>query len=192
VTNPISPVNTNERDTDPVLLAAGTQGYVKRGVQGTAITPSSSDEDAVAQLVGTHVDGATPAATDPVVVIGAKADQTAPASVTEGLIGWLRMSLARALHVVQVADVATLSSVASQDTNISLLAANVNRIGLLVFNDDTGTLYLKYGTTASTSSYTVQIPGGGYWEMPLPAYVGAIDGIWVTSGSGSVRMTELT
>lgn len=191
--NPTSPVNSNDKDTDPVLLAAGAQGYVKRGVQGTTITPSSSDEDAVAQLVGTAVDGATPAATDPYVGIAAVADDTSPASVTEGKFGYVRMSLARALHVASVCDVATLSNVASTASSTTLIAANANRIGLIITNDDANILYIKYGATASATSYTYQLPGGGgVFEMPEPVYRGVVDGIWSADGSGSARVTELT
>ena len=63
---------------------------------------------------------------------------------------------------------------------------------VIVYNDSTEILYLKYGATASTTSYTVQIPAGGYWEMPFPIYTGAIDGIWANNASGVARITELT
>jgi hypothetical protein len=86
---------------------------------------------------------------------------------------------------------ATLSNVASQATNINLLAANSARKGVIIINDDANALLIKYGATASATSYTVSIPGsGGYWEMPVPLYTGAIDGIWTADGSGSARITE--
>ncbi len=90
------------------------------------------------------------------------------------------------------ADAAALSNVASQDTNINLLASAATRRGVIIHNDDTGILFIKYGSTASTTSYTYKIPVDGTWEMPGPIFTGAIDAIWVTSGSGSARITELT
>lgn len=88
------------------------------------------------------------------------------------------------------ATTATLSSVSSSASNGTLLAENADRIGVLVVNDSTATLYLKYGATASTSSYTVKLEPGSYWEMPQPIWVGIIDGIW-SSANGAARITEL-
>lgn len=87
---------------------------------------------------------------------------------------------------------ATLSSVADTDSSTTLAAENTDRVGLLVFNDSAAALYLKYGATASSTSFTVKIAAGGYWEMPRPVYVGLIDGIWASNGSGAARVTELT
>lgn len=85
-----------------------------------------------------------------------------------------------------------VTSVSGSATSVSLLAANTSRKGALFFNDSTATLYLKLGTTASTSSYTVQIGSNAYFELPdTKIYTGAIDGIW-SSAAGAVRITELT
>jgi hypothetical protein len=85
---------------------------------------------------------------------------------------------------------ATLANVASSASSVTLLAANLSRLGATIFNDSTAILYVKFGTTASSSSYTVQIAGGGYYEMPDPVYTGRIDGIWA-SANGNARVTEL-
>lgn len=87
---------------------------------------------------------------------------------------------------------ATLSAVASLATTQQLLAANTGRKGVLIVNTDANTLRLKYGTTASASSFTVAIPSNGYWEMPTPTYAGRIDGIWDADGAGSAYITELS
>jgi hypothetical protein len=124
-------------------------------------------------------------------LVTATGDLDANLEAIEVLITAGNASLAD-LQDALTADAATLSNVASQDTNINLLASAGTRRGVIIHNDDTGVLYVKYGSTASTTSYTVKIPVDGYWEMPGPIYTGAIDGIWVTSGSGSARITELT
>jgi hypothetical protein len=81
------------------------------------------------------------------------------------------MTLARKQIVVSSADAAAVTSVASQDTNITLLSANVNRIGATIFNTDSGPLYVKFGATATaTTSFTVKIVEGGYYEFPQPVY----------------------
>lgn len=89
------------------------------------------------------------------------------------------------------AGTATLSNVASSASNGTLLASNPARIGALVFNDSTQALYLKYGATASTSSFTVKIAAGGFYEFPEPIYTGQVDGIW-DAANGNARLTELT
>ena len=48
---------------------------------------------------------------------------------------------------------------------------------------------MKLGSTASTTSYTLQIAVGGYYEVPF-GYTGAIDGI-TSSGTAQLRVTEL-
>lgn len=82
------------------------------------------------------------------------------------------------------------TNVASSASTVSLLISNPTRKQALFFNDSTQTLYLKLGTTASTSSYTVQVLAGGYYELPQPVYTGAIDGLW-TSANGNARITEM-
>lgn len=94
--------------------------------------------------------------------------------------------------VLEQASTATLTSVTATASSTMLIDSNANRSGLIVFNDGDKTLYLKYGTTASATSYTVQIASGGYWEMPSPTYTGRIDGIWAaTPSSGAARITEV-
>jgi hypothetical protein len=187
-----SAVNTNARDLDPVVLVSSGAAKLKRAVPGSDKTASGVTPNTAAIEVGTHVDDAAfGVAVDTVGAIGAMADETSPDSVNEGDVGIVRMTLARNLHIVNVADAAALANVSSSATNVTLQAANANRIGLLIFNDSTQILYVKYGATASSSSYTVQLAAGAYWEMPAPVYRGIVDGIWA-SANGNARMTELT
>jgi hypothetical protein len=97
-----------------------------------------------------------------------------------------------ATTAIEPATTATLSNVASSATSVTVLASNTSRLGAMVFNDSTQVLYLKMGTTASTSSYTVQLAAGAYYELPQnPLYTGRLDGIWA-SANGNARVTELT
>lgn len=83
------------------------------------------------------------------------------------------------------------TSVAASATNVILLSANSNRKGATIWNDSTtATLYVKLGTTASTTSYAAQLFPTGYYEIPY-GYTGEIDGIW-SAAVGSARITELT
>lgn len=87
---------------------------------------------------------------------------------------------------------ATVAQVASSASNVTLLASSSARKGCIVFNDSTAALYMKFGATASTSSFTVKIAAGGYWEMaftPHGIYYGIIDGIWA-SANGNAYVTS--
>lgn len=90
----------------------------------------------------------------------------------------------------QISNTGTTTSVVASATNVVLLASNSNRLGATIFNDSTANLYVKLGTIASTSSFTVIILPSGYYEVPF-SYVAEIDGIWA-SATGHARVTELT
>lgn len=82
------------------------------------------------------------------------------------------------------------TSVASANTSSTLLAANSARLGATIFNDSTQVLYLKLGSTASSTSHTLQMAAASYYEVPF-GYTGIIDGIWAAA-NGFARITELT
>lgn len=84
---------------------------------------------------------------------------------------------------------ATVASVASSATNVTLFAAAVGVSGRTIYNDSTAVLYVKFGATASTGSYTVQIAANGYYEFPAAVYAGQVDGIWA-SANGNARVTS--
>lgn len=84
---------------------------------------------------------------------------------------------------------ATTSNVASSATNVTLFAANGQAHGRAIYNDSTAVLYLKFGATASATSYTVQLAANTSYSFPTPVYVGQVDGIWA-SANGSARVTE--
>jgi hypothetical protein len=80
------------------------------------------------------------------------------------------------------------ASVASSAASVPLFTGGPMD-GRTVYNDSTSVLYLKFGAVASASDYTVQIAAGGYYEFPLPLYMGEVDGIW-TSANGYARLTS--
>lgn len=83
---------------------------------------------------------------------------------------------------------ATLASVAGSATSVTILAANAERIGAVIVNDSTETLYLKYGATASSGSYTTKL-GPQQQHDVRPGYTGILDGLW-TAAAGNARVTE--
>jgi len=87
---------------------------------------------------------------------------------------------------------ATLTNVATSTASAQLLAANTSRRGVIIHNDSSGILYVKYGTTASATSFTYRLTSQATLELPTsPMYTGRIDGI-LDTGTGTARVTELT
>lgn len=81
-----------------------------------------------------------------------------------------------------------VSSVSGSASSVQLLAANSDRLEAIITNDSTATMYLKLGTTASTTSYTVKL--GTDETYITDKYTGRIDAIW-SSASGAARITEI-
>ena len=88
------------------------------------------------------------------------------------------------------ASIPTHTNVAGAAADTQILAVNLNRKGMMVVNESTAILYLKLGTGASTTSYSVRMVPRAYYELPFN-YLGAIHGYWASS-TGFARVTELT
>lgn len=86
---------------------------------------------------------------------------------------------------------ATVSAVAASTTVVTLAAAEVDRRSLSIYNDGKKKLFVKMGTGASLTDFTVMIDKQEYYELPHPIYTGEVTGIW-DSANGSARITEGT
>lgn len=86
----------------------------------------------------------------------------------------------------------TGSSAALAITSFTVLAANTARKMATFYNDSVNVLYLGLFATTSTTAHTVQVPAGGYYELPgsNTIYTGIVTAISAVA-SGSVRVTEL-
>lgn len=119
----------------------------------------------------------------------AQLDDTSPTTITENQFGNLRMSGDRSLLVANRATTPTQTSVAGATGNTNILVLNASRKGGTIFNDSSAIMYVKLGTTASTTSYSAQLVSNAYYEIPF-GYIGNIDAVWV-SATGNARITEL-
>lgn len=87
----------------------------------------------------------------------------------------------------------TKTNVNDAAASTTLLAANADRKGFIIFNDSPAILYLDLsGGTASTTSFSHQLASGQSYEQSGWRYTGAITGIWASDQSGAARMTEFT
>jgi hypothetical protein len=93
------------------------------------------------------------------------------------------------ITVCQPEVTSSFSSVSASLSNVTLLAANPNRKRAVLFMDGTSTAFVKFGATASTTSFSIKIPAQTYYELSF-GYVGIIDAIWSGTANGAVRITE--
>ena len=96
------------------------------------------------------------------------------------------------LHVA-VSKAATSTDVAraSLATSAQVLAANTARTGLYVTNTDANACYIYFGTTATTTKFTVRLATNERFVMTAPIWTGRIDAIWDADGAGSLIGSEL-
>lgn len=89
----------------------------------------------------------------------------------------------------------TISSVGDATSSTTILAANADRKGALIYNDSAATLYLALSdTTASTTNFSVKLITGALYELPHSGgcYTGKIVGIWASDAGGAARVTEFS
>jgi hypothetical protein len=172
------------------------------GIATTAApTYTTGTLDALSLTLGgqLRIDGAYPKATTTansadMMQVGGIVTTAAPAYTT-GQINALSLDTAGNLRVSAITNKAATSAVTSvavtASTNTTLLASNASRIFASIFNGSNKTIYIKLGTTASLTSYTIQLFTGSYWEVPND-YTGNIDEFSPAGASGNVLVTELT
>lgn len=86
----------------------------------------------------------------------------------------------------------TTATVAASTSAVTLIAHQPNGVSTrTIYNDSSADLYVKFGTAASPTDFTVKIPAGGYYEVPgTGPYGGIITGIW-SAAVGNARCTEV-
>lgn len=104
--------------------------------------------------------------------------------------GWLQVDVISGGSSPAVVAATTTASVPAATTVTTLLAANPTRRGMTLYNDSTAKLFLKAGSAASLSDFTIEIVAGGYYELPF-GYTGIVTGLW-DAVNGAARITEFT
>lgn len=126
------------------------------------------------------------------VVVGAGTVGTSVGGILsiQGVAGGVTVPISGSISALNSSTSAT-TSVAASASNTTLLSANSNRLGATIFNDSTiANLFVKLGSTASLTSFTVRITPYSYYEVPFN-YTGIIAGIWNVA-IGDVRITEFS
>lgn len=109
----------------------------------------------------------------------------APGSTT------VTMSTGTVTSVPVAGSTAALANVAAGSTSVTALSSNANRVTAIFFNDATNNCYLKFGATASTSSWSYRLQPTQGMELPC-RYTGRIDAIWDSTVTGNLRVTEVS
>lgn len=193
------------------VIEDGTTRSQKASVKAASTAPTLTDGALVVADLAQLVDNAGfTDGTSRVIPAGFIFDETAGTALTENDVAAARIDSKRAtvgiiedattrgqkaavtaggaLRVQQKASSATVTQVASSATNVTLKTSNTARVGIKIYNDSNAILYAKFGTTASTTSYTVQIASQGFFEDDT--YTGNIDGIWAAA-NGNAYVTEM-
>jgi hypothetical protein len=99
------------------------------------------------------------------------------------------VSLASPLPTRSTGATPSTANVSGSASNVTLLASNAARLRAWLYNDSTASCFVKFGATATSSSFTKKMLPQEFF--PVEGYTGIIDGIW-DSAAGSMRVTELT
>lgn len=77
--------------------------------------------------------------------------------------------------------------------SVVLAVADGTRMGLTIYNDSSKPLFVRVGTGPATlDNWTVKLRKDDYYELPHPAFVGEVTGIWGAAGTGQARVTTFT
>ena len=135
-----------------------------------------------------------------VTLSGANGSSTNPFYMTSSLTSPVYVSVSSSAaapvfitgSIVSVQDINTTATVTSSNgvtSTVTLLAANTLRRGALFYNDSSKILFLKLGSAATTTDFSVRLSSQGYYEVPNN-YVGIVTGIW-NGVNGAVYITEI-
>jgi len=86
---------------------------------------------------------------------------------------------------------AVVTAITSTVGTVVLAAAQVKRVALSIYNASTNPLYMKFGSGAKSTDFTLMMVGSAYYEIPRPIYNGQITGVWPTA-NGFAYITEST
>lgn len=170
--------------SDPTLTN-GQGSALRVNVNGYLLTAGGTGSSSN-QVQGTAADNAA-AVGNPVRVAGRYESGTD--TYADGDIGDLHIDVNGNLKVTQARDTAVVTSVNDSASSVTLVAASTTAKARIIQNDSTSILYAKFGTTATTTDYTVKLSPD---DVLVTEYVGRIDGIWSANASGAAKITELS
>jgi hypothetical protein len=209
--NTTQPTVTNGQTVDAQMTARGAQ-IVAPGVDGFAVTANAGTNlntsalaletggnlatlagavsSAKVQANTSQINGVAPSMGNG--VSGTGVQRVTLASDSTGQVVLAAGSAIIGTITPPTSSTATLSNVAASVTSVTILASNASRKGGSVYNDSSSAMYLKQGTSASTTSFSFKIPANTLYEINASiVYTGAYTALWDTA-TGNARVTELS
>lgn len=190
------PTNQNVSGSVVAFQGAGWSGSVAAVQVGTRVTSLVSTVPS-SVIVGASIFGQLPAGTAMLgsVVAYQGAVWNVAGSVAAFQAGTQITSIAGIPNVTGslvgvFSNTSSVYAVLSSITTISVMNANANRLGATIYNDAGTTVFIKLGTAATTSVYTVAMVDDSYYEVPY-GWKGVVAGI-SASNAGRINVTELT
>jgi len=169
----------------------GVNTTMGNGASGTGVQRVTIASDSTGVIIARGAAATDAAVSGNPVYIGSRASTAEPTAMSadnNAVPFWLDR---RGRQVVTMqAGTATLANVSGATSSTTLIAANTLRKGATIHNDSTAILYLKFGSAASSTSFTIKMFEDDYYEVPY-GYSGIITGIWA-SATGAARCTEIS
>jgi hypothetical protein len=99
------------------------------------------------------------------------------------------VNVGNAMPVRTVASTSSVNAVSTSGTSATLASASSGRLRIVIVNDSSAVLFVKYGATASSADWTVKLAPDS--TLDEDAYTGRIDAV-LSTGTGTARVTELS
>lgn len=162
---------------------SGTVGNTQVGTWVTSLVstvPSSV-------IVGASIFGALP----PITIAGGIQSVAFAGANTVSVVGTVFVGgSVAAVSTPLSTTTSSVYAVLSSITAISVMALNTARDGGQIYNNSGTTMFIKLGTVATTSVFTVAMQPGDYYELPT-GWTGVVSGI-SASNAGVITVTELS
>ena len=160
----------------------------------SATDPTEAEVFAALGSAAPVTGGATAANQTAAATLTGAVAETAPVTDTasSGLNGRLQriaQRLTSLIGIISGAATTTRTFVSALVADTAILAADPARLAATIYNESTAVCYVGYGVDAVTlTSYSVQVPAGGYLEVPERFVKCAIRGYWAAA-NGAARVT---
>ncbi len=82
------------------------------------------------------------------------------------------------------------ASVPITTAGVQIIASNLSRKGMMIYNNSANSIYIRYDTTVTGATCSDIIPTYTAWKMPSPCYRGPIAACR-NAGSGNAIITEM-
>ena len=182
---PISPTNDDSQNVDGLMVSTSVTSIWHRAVDGTSITPTSSNQNAAAEMIGTHIPAEVMVATDAIVLMAGHTGGTVwPLEAGTAVSG-----TALVLHVRETGPAVTL---AAHAINVTTGTASVGtgitsgRKHIEFYNGGTTTVYLGPSTVGTASGFPLGTAAYANFNSGHSWYA------TTTAGTASLRVLEMS